>query len=202
MDAAISLQDVANIVTFIAPGYFAIQVYSLIYAKREREFSRLLVESVVYSLPLVFITNFLWENILHRPHVDSLNLKYSALLFAVSLGFGALSTYLRVHWPVNAIAAKLGLGSPDEDFIKTQLLRLKADDPDKNVVTVTLKDGKVFSGTVNRLSRYAHNGPKHYCFANLAWYNQKTKRWEEREGSLIIEREEIQYIETPKLKDA
>jgi small nuclear ribonucleoprotein (snRNP)-like protein len=81
------------------------------------------------------------------------------------------------------------------------LLRLDPADPDKNVVTVTLKDGTVFSGTVDRLSRYVHSGPKHYCFANLAWYNEEEKEWEEREGSLVIERDEIKYIETPKLKN-
>jgi len=74
MDSAIvSLQDVGNIVSFVAPGYFAIQTYSLIYAKRDRNFSKLLIESVVFSLPIVTLTNLLWEKLLQQDPVASLN---------------------------------------------------------------------------------------------------------------------------------
>jgi hypothetical protein len=112
MDASISLQDVANIVTFIASGYFAIQVYSLIYAKRERDFSKLLIESVVYSLPLVYITNVVWQNVFSQTRAESLSLRYSFLLLFISFGSGAILTYLRVHWPIKDIAASVGLVHP------------------------------------------------------------------------------------------
>lgn len=201
MEAAISLQDVANIVTFVAPGYFAIQVYSLVYSKRERDFSRLVVESVVYSLPLVFATNLIWKFIFQQDDVNSLNVAYAALLGAVSVGTAWVYTQLRVHRPLKSIAAKWGLDSPHEDFVKAQLQRLDPKDPDRKVVTVTLQDDSVFSGTLERLSRYVPDGQMYYSFADLAWYNQALEAWEEREGNLIIERREIKYIETAKLRD-
>jgi hypothetical protein len=200
MDASLSLQDVANIITFIAPGYFAIQVYALVYAKKERNFSQLLIESVVFSLPIVVLTNVIWEKLLGKPAVTSVDVAYSSLLLLVALASGAVATYLRDHRPVKQMALSLGLGSPDEDFVKTQFSRLNTRDKTKSAVTVTLKSGNVFSGTPAQASHHSHNGLKYYYFTNLAWFNPKTNRWNEREGGLIIERAEIEYIETPKLK--
>jgi hypothetical protein len=200
MDGVVSLQDVANILTFLAPGYFAIQVYSLIYAKRERDFSRLVIESVIYSLPIVTLANILWEKLLGQKAVSSLNVKYALLLLLTAVLVGLAVTLLRQKWPIKNIARKFGLGSPNEDFVKTQLFRVDAKDPAHNAVTVKLKSGQVFSGTVDRLSRYVFDGPNYYYFSNLAWYNQKKRKWEEREGGIMVERGEVEYIETPKLK--
>ncbi|MDB5185959.1 MAG: hypothetical protein JWL85_482 [Candidatus Saccharibacteria bacterium] len=200
----VSLQDVANIVTFIAPGYFAIQIYSLVYAKKERDFSRLLIESVVYSLPIVTLANFLWQKVFRQAAVENLNVAYAFTLLLTAVAVGGAVTALRVRWPIKHIAARYGLGSPNEDFVKTQLLRIDLKDPHNNAITVTLKSGAVFSGTIDRfsLSRYAQDAPQHYYFTNLAWFNDETDMWEEREGGLIVERSEIEYIETPKLKDS
>jgi hypothetical protein len=200
MNDVISLQDVANIVTFIAPGYFAIQIYSLIYAKRPREFSHILIESVVYSLPIVTLANILWEKAFGQSFASSAQVMYALLLLATALLTGAAATVLRTRWPMNKIAERWDLGSPNEDFVKTQFQRINTDHIDESSVTVTLKSGGVFSGTVNRLSRYVTDGPKYYYFDNLAWYNEKNGKWDERDGGIIIEREEIEYIETPPLK--
>jgi hypothetical protein len=199
MDSSVSLQDVANIVTFIAPGYFTLQVYSLIYAKKERDFSRLLIESIICSLPIVALSNLIWERLLGQQPVSSLSARYALLVLLVAIATGALITFLRVRWPVRNIAAWCGLGPPSEDFVKSQLLRIDAKDPQRNAVTVTLKSGSVFSGTVDQLSRYSQDGPKYYTFSHLAWFNAGSDTWDDREGSIIVERQEIEYIETPKL---
>lgn len=199
METIVSLQDVANIVSFIAPGYFAMQVYSLTYAKKDRDFSRLLIESVVYSLPIVTAVNIFWEKILRQSTVASVEIWYALVLLLAAILSGALVTFLRTQWPIRDIAAKMGLGSPDEDFVKAQFLRIDARNAKKNPITVTLKSGAVFSGTADRLSRNDQNGYKYYYFANLAWFNETTGDWDEREGGIIVERSEIEYIETPKL---
>lgn len=201
MNPAVSLQDVANIVTFIAPGYFAIQVYSLIYAKKDRDFSRLLVESIVYSLPLVTFVNIIWQNLIGLAIPSSVNVEYALLLLVVAVLAGGLTTVLRNHWPIQPIASRLGLGSPDDDFIKTQLGRIDNKNPNKNPVTITLKSGAVFSGTIDQLSRYTPDGPVYYYFTYLAWFNEATNGWDERDGGIIVERSEIEYIETPKLSN-
>lgn len=194
----LSLQDVGSIITFVAPGYVAIQMYMITYAKRERDFSRLVVESVVLSLPIVTLTNYIWESVLHRHPVQAPTTSYAALLLLIAVVVGVVITYGRTHWPIKWLAAKFGLGSPDEDFVKLQFLRLK---PNERAVTVMLKSGGVFSGVPDRTNRYSHTGLKYYYFSNVMWLNSEDE-WEEREGGIIIERAEIEYIETPKLKDA
>jgi hypothetical protein len=201
VDSPISLQDVANIVTFLAPGYFAMQMYALVYAKKERAFSRIFVESIIYSLPIVALTNVIWEQILRQPTAENLNAEYSLLLLLVAIIGGRLAALMRIRWPIKNLAARWGLGSPDEDFVKTQLLRVDALSRYKSSVTVTLKRGSVFSGTVDRISRYAHNGSNYYCFKNLAWFDKEHNKWDERKGNLIVSRAEIEYIETPELQD-
>lgn len=193
----LSLQDVGSLITFVAPGYVAIQIYMTAYAKRERNFSHLLVESVVLSLPIVTLTGYVWETLLNRHPVSALTTSYAALLMLIAVLVGILLTYGRTHWPVKWVAAKFGLGSPDEDFVKLQFLRLR---PNQRAVTVMLKSGGVFSGVPDRTNRYSHSGLKYYYFGNVMWLNSEDE-WEEREGGIIIERNEIEYIETPKLKD-
>lgn len=202
MDAAVvSLQDVANIVSFVAPGYFAIQVYSLIYAKKDRDFPRLVIESVIFSLPLVTLSNIMWEKLLQQPPVTSLNIAYATLLLGIAVLSGALATLLRKKWPLKDLALLFGIGSPSGDFVKTQLERIDVNDPNNSSVTVSLKNGSIFSGTADRISRYSHDGPLYYCFSNLAWFNSETDKWEEQGGGIIVERNEIDYIVTPRLKD-
>jgi hypothetical protein len=202
MDAAVvSLQDVANIVSFVAPGYFAIQVYSLVYAKRDRDFPKLLIESVIFSLPIVTLSNVIWEKMFGQPAVTSLDINYAVLLLAIAVLSGVGVTLLRKRWPLRDLALLLGLGSPNGDFVKTQLERVDVSEPDTSSVTVSLKNGSIFSGTADRISRYSHDGPLYYCFSNLAWFNSDTNAWEEQGGSIIVERNEIDYIVTPKLKD-
>jgi hypothetical protein len=196
-----SLEDVANIVTFIAPGYFVIQAYSMIYAKRDRDFSRLLIESVVYSLPIVAIVNVVWKNILGWGVVSSIDMRYVLLLAFFALLASCVVVCSRKLAPVQKLANKIGIGSPHEDFVKTQLLRINSKNPDSNAVTVRLKDGTVFSGTIDQISRYSHTGPNYYYFKNLAWFNEKSSEWDERDGGIIIRTDDVEYIETPKLSD-
>jgi hypothetical protein len=200
-NGVVSLQDVANIVTFIAPGYFAIQVYSWVYAKKEREFPRLLIESVVYSLPIITICNLIWQNILRQDQPGSISVAYSLTILVVSIIVGLVASLLRGAPFVVRLVGVFGVGSPYEDFIKAQLLRIRTKDPLKNTVTVKLKSGVVFSGTSDRISNYNHSGPTYYYFANLAWYDDATDEWDERNGGVIISSNEIEYIETPKLSD-
>ena len=200
MDSPITLQDVANIVSFIAPGYFAMQVYSVVYTKRDRDFSRLFVESIIYSLPILTLANIIWQRVLGEPETTSINIRYALILFGIAVVAGFLVATLRTRWPFKQLAILCGFGLPDEDFVKTQLLRINVKNSRLNAVTVKLKSGSVFSATVDRLSRYSQDGPKYYSFTNLAWLTESGK-WDERDGNLIIARDEIEYIETRKLQD-
>lgn len=196
MEDIVTLQNIASVVTFVAPGYFLLQTYSLIYAKRERDITRLIIESAVYSLPLIAATNFIWEKWLHNAPVTALNTEYSLLLLIFSIAAGLIISFLRVHWPVKQLAGAWGLGMPDEDFVRAQFSRLGSKN---SSVTVTLKSGRVFSGTPMRGSIYSKGSTQRYYFGNLAWA-KADDGWDERTGGLIVAMSEVEYIETPRLK--
>lgn len=193
-------QDVAAIVTFVAPGYFAIQIYSLMHAKRDRDFSRLLIESVVYSLPIVALGNVAWHVFFHQPP-QSIDVTYVALLIALALTTGALAGWLRMRWPIEHLSTWLHIDEPNSNFIKSEFERINTAKPGTSAVTVRLKSGAAFSGTIDQMSRYAHNEQLHFSFTNIAWYDEAADSWDERKGNVIISRDEIEYIETSKLGD-
>jgi hypothetical protein len=111
---------------------------------------------------------------------------------------GLLVAYARDHWPAKQILARYGFENPNQDFVKAQFARL---DPQNNAVTVTLKDGSVFSGTPKRTSRHSHDSRQYYYFTDVARYEKNGDIWQEQPGGIIVERDEVQYIETPKLLD-
>jgi hypothetical protein len=198
MDSSVSLGDVANIITFVAPGYFALVVYAHIFTKGPKDFSRLLIESVIFSLPIVTLTHFVWEFILRQQTVQTISVGYAALLIALSVIIGLVAAYTRTHWPVKSLATHFGFGSPDEDFIRAQFARLRY----KNgSVAITLKSGGTFSGTPKRGTIYAQGETQKYYFDNIAWYNLKSGKWEEGTGGLILNLDEVEYIATPPLRE-
>jgi hypothetical protein len=193
-------QDVATIVTFVAPGYFAIQIYSLMHAKRDREFSRLLIESVVYSLPIVALGSVVWHVFFQQPP-QSIDVLYVALLIGVALVTGALAGWLRMHWPIERLSSWLHIDEPNSNFIKSEFRRINTTKPETSAVTIRLKSGATFSGTIDQMSRYTHNEQLHFSFTNIAWYDSTKNKWDERTGNIIVARDEIEYIETGQLID-
>jgi hypothetical protein len=194
MDTPLTLQDVASLVSFVAPGYFAIRTYSLVYAKGEKDLSRLLVESIVFSLPLVSIYNFFWRHFSPSSNLTPTSVRYVLPLLFLSIMAGYLASYFRTRSPVKAGLKWAGLPGPDEDFIRTQFRKLRRSD----TVTVTLRNNEVFSGVPQSGNVFRGGMPRQYYFNNIAWYNKKTDKWEERGGSLIIDLADIHYMETSK----
>jgi len=193
MDVSITFEDVANVATLVAPGYFLLVGYGLIYSRDEKGFSRLLVESIAFSLPIVGLYNFVWRATASPTVGPVTALRYFIPLILVSLLLGFVASHIRQSKTFEKLATKLKIPGPDNDFIKVQFRKLKSNTP----VTVTLKSGEIFSGTPQGGSAYSKGEPREYAFNNLAWYrpNSKTKRWEERPGSIIVNLETVQYME-------
>lgn len=194
MDSYITLQDIANIVLFVMPGYFAIRSYALVYAKNDKDFAKLLIECAVFSLVIVSIFNYGWHHLLHKQLTEVTNAAYVMALLLFSLVLGWLFAYMRDKRPVRWLCQLLRLPEPDEDFMRAQFKKLRPAES----VAITLKNGEVFSGTPQGGNTFRVGYPRQYYFNNLAWYNKTSKKWEEREGSLIIDLSEVQYIETDK----
>lgn len=188
---SVSLEDAANIVTLIFPGYVAVRTYGLIYAKKERGQPALLIESVVVSLPIVAFADFLWIGFFNKAPIST-NLFYIMSLVVLGVVASAIFSILRRAWPLNHLAKSVGIDSPDEDFMRSQFAKLKATNA---VATVTLKNGEIFSGIPVEGKVFRRDAPREYRWDNLAWYNKKTGEWDFRDGSLIINLDEVQYIE-------
>lgn len=189
----VSLQDIANIVTFIAPGYFAITIYAIKYAKTERNIWKLVIESIVWSLPLIALTNYIWEQVFGKQPVTTLDKEYTVILLTIAVIAGFLAAWLRQKPPINWIVARLGIDSPHEDFIRIHFETLDPQDP----VSVKLKSGAAFSGTPSKGSIYSKDGPRKYCFEYIAWYDDKKEKWEETDDTLMVDFRDIEYIVSP-----
>jgi hypothetical protein len=190
VDTFASLQDVANLVVFVAPGYFALRTYSLIYSKDEKEFTRLLIESVACSLPIVSFFNFVWPG----TPATVLDIEYILPLLGFSIVAGYGFARLR-GWgwkPFKRLMRVLGLHEPNEDFMGSQFQKLGKND----FVTVTLRTGAVFSGMPKQSNTYRRDGARQYYFSSIAWYDQDKGTWDNRPGGLIVDLSEVEYLET------
>lgn len=188
----LTLQSVANLVVFVMPGYFAIRVYSSIFAKDDKDFAKLLVESAAFSLIIVSLFNLAWRYIYQHPLPVVTQASYVLSLLVFSVLCGWFFAYLRKWEPVKRAGRLLGVPAPDEDFIRTQFKKLR----DSGIVSVTLKSGSVFSGTPQGGSKVRSAHPRQYYFNDVAWYNKKTHKWEKRSGSIIVDLSEVDYLET------
>ncbi|HSX17047.1 MAG TPA: DUF6338 family protein [Patescibacteria group bacterium] len=187
MEAVISVQDVANIITLVAPGYFALKTYSIIYAKAEKDFSQLVLLSAIFSLPIVGAYSLVFG--LHDVSTD---IRYTLGLIVFSVVVGFVFARVRRFTPVRRLLRALRFPAAEEDFLKLQFAKISKGEP----VTVKLKNGELFSGTPQGASKYNTDGDRQYFFNNVAWFVKKTKKWEEHPGSIIISLGEIEYFET------
>jgi hypothetical protein len=192
LESFVSLQDVANLVVFVVPGYFAIRTYAIVYAKADKDFSRLLIESIACSLPIVSIYNVLCNLCTGHNPDTVVNSVYVLLLLVLAIVFGLIAAYVRRQGWAKRLATRLRLPNPEEDFIRLQFRKLTKDD----VLTVTLRNGEVFSGMPQGGSAYKPGEPRQYYFNNVGWYNKGNHKWEYRPGSLIIDMSDIEYLET------
>jgi hypothetical protein len=191
MDNYITLEAVANIVTLVIPGYVASRTYAAVYAKGDKDFSRVLIESVALSLPILGAFNLLWK-LAPGDQRSPTSSAYVLLLLAFSIVLGLLGAWLRRQTRVKQVIRKLSLPAPDEDFIRNQFSKLTRNE----AVTVTLQNGDIFSGTPQGGSILKDGASRQYYFNNIAWYDKETKAWDVRTGSIVIDLGHVEYIET------
>lgn len=195
MDFSLSRDSLAAIVALIAPGYLAIQVYSAVYSKARKDFSQLLLESVVYGLLIASVYNAC----LRLSGVDTfdvLSIRYYLPLLIIAPLAGLAASYIRRWRPIRSLATRLDLPGPDDDYLRDRFKQL----PPDAIVTVTLKSGEIFSGTPESLSagQDTNRPEQKLTFGNLAWYTKRKRgsHWEVRPGNLIITAGDILFIET------
>jgi len=193
MESYLSLQGIAGIIAFLLPGYFAIKTYSLVNSKSERDFSALLLESAVFSVPIASFYGYIFESITGK-RVVSTDPLHVITLILVSILVGYTAAKIRNLKYVQKIANRFSLPDADEDFLQRCFKLLDKNEP----VAITLADNDVFSGTPRSGNVFKSGYPRQYYFDNIAWYNKATKKWDEHPGSLILDLSQVKYIETAK----
>jgi len=192
MESAVTFQDVANIVLFVIPGYFALKTYTIIYSKRDKEFPRIVLESIAYSLPIVSLYTLGWEFVTDKEPIFA-SARYVVPLLALSIFVGWLFATLRGLSVFKKLARQFRLPSEaDEDFIRAQFSKLGKND----LVTVALRNGDVFAGTPQAGSILRDGASRQYSFNDIFWYDKNKNNWEQSEGSIIIDLGEVLYFET------
>lgn len=193
MDLGLSRDSLSTIIAIIAPGYLAVQTYAAVYSKTRKEFSQLLLESIVCGLVIVSFYNAALD-LLGYHSDDVLRLFYylPLLIIAPLLGLGV--SYGRRRQPIRRLVARLNMPNADHDYLRDSFRQLAPE----SVVLVVLRSGETFSGTLAGLSNDANSPSQRLTFNNLAWFNEQKRKdqWEAHPGSVIVAAEDILYIET------
>src|SRR6266496_2183899 len=180
---ALTAEQVAQVVTFLAPGFAARLVYTARFRQREPGEFTILVLSVVASLPLVAVTNAVARRV-GIAHTTVTALPYVALLLGVSVLVGYLVALLR-GWPMTRnILGRLGLAyQPEESIYAQTMLAL----PPGAAVTIEFTDGRKLSGTPRIGPGLAGEEIEALCLTHPAWWDPASQRWrEDGAGGAVI----------------
>jgi len=133
-DIVLNANAVADVVTYVAPGFLAYTGYRLRYPAPSRPPGEVLIISVVASLPLVALVMALLPGA-QKPS----QLGYVTILLVLALVLGYLAALARGTDAAKGLLGALGYRMEPEGSIYSQTLRhLPADAP----VLVELKDGR------------------------------------------------------------
>jgi hypothetical protein len=137
-DFVLDAQQVGEVITYVAPGFLAQLGYQARYPAPERSAGRVLIISVVLSLPLVA-----FADLIHGSHKPT-RLLYVLALAAGSYALGYLVALARGRKSAKAVLAWAGYRIQPEDTIYAQTLKHL---PPAAPVLVELKDGRRVRGT-------------------------------------------------------
>ena len=190
--------EVANVLTFVAPGFFALAAYRYEFPRRARDRSEALVVSVAASVPIVALTEVVrgWIGVERNP----LGLGYVALLLGLSLVAGYAVARLRGADAARRLLRKLGFHREPEDTPFIHALRGIRSESDAQI-TVTFKDGDVLGGTPESWSSEPDDRLQVFV-THYRWYDRKAGAWGERrdEGGVLVSIDDtcsIEFDRTP-----
>ncbi len=181
MAEVLTAEQVGQVLTYIAPGYFARSAYNARFPSLERPQFNLLVTSVAISLPLVAAAHALAKPL----HISTspTSLEYVLLLLGLSMLVGYLFAALREPTWARQMLGKCGITSQPEALLTTQVLKPLKD----TFVTVAFKDGRKLSGVPKGGPVLPDDGIKELYFSYPAWWDsEKDEFVEEAEGEAVL----------------
>jgi hypothetical protein len=190
----VAVNDVGNILLFIAPGFFARVAYAARFPQPKEQDLHVAVVSLAASVPIVAIGS-------HFAHVwgwprEATDARYVLLLVAM----GVVAGYL-VAWVRGANFSRLALRklsipfSPEATVYEQTVLKLPNSSED-GLVTVTFKDGRAVAGYVTIGPGIQEEGvPREVYLSRPSWLHDDN-RWSDPEApdaakGLIVNLEEV-----------
>jgi hypothetical protein len=134
-DVVFNANDVAQVITYVAPGFMARLGYRARYPGPDSPPGEVLIVSVVTSLPLVAFVRW----VLPGTHVAT-NVGYVACLLAAGFILGYFIAFIRGRDLTKDLLAKVDYRTQPEGTIYAGLLRHMSDDA---TVTVERTDGRL-----------------------------------------------------------
>lgn len=190
MSATVSAEQVAQIVSFVAPGFFARAAYSLRFPHNKLDEFTAVVASVVVSLPLVAIANVAARK-LGIP-LSPTDIKYLCVLIGGSLLIGYVAGWLRNLPSVRRSLSRILPYQPDPSNYARMLLAL----PSSAVVTVEFTDGRRVSGTPVAGPGVAEDKISDLVLTHPAWLDLRSGQWTEdgTGGAIIIPLSQVHNV--------
>lgn len=191
MADGLTAEQVGQVMTYIAPGYFARGAYTARFPCPDQPHFNILITSVATSLPLVAATRGLAEllSIPARPT----NVGYVALLLGLSMLVGYCFAAAREPQWVRKRLAAIGIASQPEALLTTQVLKPLSD----RFVTVNFKDGRKLSGVPKAGPVLPDDGINEFYLTYPAWWDEAQDDFietDESEAAVLVWIENIHNI--------
>jgi hypothetical protein len=185
---AVSAQDVGNVLTYVAPGFFAYAVYRSRLEQARPEATQQLVVAIAASVPLVALANLLADGTNVKRSIADAGYVLCLLTTAVLVGYVLAS--LRSQDRTRRTFRWLGVMRAPESSVFTRTLG-----PLKGAaVTVQLKDKRKVSGSAMMWPSAGDDGVGELYLTHPAWWSSKTGEFVEAGAGLILRLDEVQSI--------
>jgi hypothetical protein len=183
MADALTAEQVGQVLTYVAPGYFARSAYTARFPCPDQPHFNVLVTSIATSLPLVAATHGL-AGLLGLPTRPT-HLGYVVLLLGLSMVVGYGIAWLREpQWMRRRLAA-IGITSQPEALLTTQVLKALSD----RFVTVNFKDGRKLSGVPKAGPVLPDDGINELYLTYPAWWDEEQEDFvetDEDEAAVLV----------------
>jgi hypothetical protein len=184
--------EVANVLTFVAPGFFSLTAYRYEFPRSARERFGALTVCVAISVPLVASAELIrgWIGV----ERDPLGPAYVTLLLIVSSLAGYGVARLRGWRRARRLLGRLGLRQEPEDSPFLRVVR-SLSDPEAQM-TVTFKDGSVLAGTPSFWTSDP-DAAREVFLTHTRWFDKEAQAWgvQRNMGGVLVRLDEVWAIE-------
>lgn len=191
MADALTAEQVGQVMTYVAPGYFARSAYTARFPCPDQPHFNILITSVATSLPLVAAAHGIAE--LLKVPTRPTEAGYVALLLALSMLVGYCFAAVREPQWVRKRLADIGITSQPEALLTTQVLKPLSD----RFVTVNFKDGRKLSGVPKAGPVLPEDGINEFYLTYPAWWDEEQDDFvetDENEAAVLVWIENIHNI--------